>query len=107
VRSRIDPINGKRPVWDPKKYYMLNCYRSELRKWSGLYHPFPDKRVKEEISEMRKVTGLLDQAIEADSSEACSHLLEKSVEKFNHFWDDIATRCFQIEIYPDAVSAGK
>jgi hypothetical protein len=50
---------------------------------------------------------LLDQAIASDSSEARFQLLKKSVQRFNHFWSNTGTWCFEIEVYPDPVPAGK
>jgi hypothetical protein len=64
-------------------------------------------RYADDIPEMREVITLLDQAIASDSSEACFQFLEKSAQQFNHFWSNTGTWCFEIEVYPDPVPAGK
>ena len=56
---------------------------------------------------MRDVIALLDQAIESESNEGCLQFVRKFLKKFNKFWADTSTWCFEIEVHLDPVSAGK
>jgi hypothetical protein len=64
-------------------------------------------RYEKNIPEMRKIVALIDQTIESDSDEACCQFLAKSVKKFNKYWSDADTWCFEMELFHDPVSVGK
>lgn len=62
-------------------------------------------RYEKDIPEMREVIALLYQGIESDSHEACFQVVEKSVEKFNHFGANTSHDTIIADLFTNQVSS--